>query len=408
MTLDRRDRVVLTVNAGSSSIKLAVYVTQPAFNCALKAQLSGIGGARAALSWTDGQTSHDAAVEAPDVEAATRLVVEWLDGRGVFDAIDGIGHRVVHGLDRNAPSPITPGLLADLRGAIVFAPEHLPAALALIDACARRRPQLAQVACFDTAFHATMPPVATRLSIPRRYQTSRVRRYGFHGLSCEYLIEELARLAGPAAASGRVLLAHLGNGASLTAVRDGRSVDTTMGFTPAAGLVMGTRSGDLDPGVLLHVARTEHLTIAQLDRMVHHESGLLGVSGLSADMRELLAAETHDQAAADAVALFCASARKQIGALVTVLGGLDTLVFSAGIGERSAPIRARICDGLAFLGIELDARRNATHAPVISSDASRVAVRVIPTDEQLMIARSVCRVLDAASGGDDCRPARTA
>ncbi len=407
MTPDRIRRV-LTVNAGSSSIKLATYVVRPAVTRVLSAQLSGIGGTQAAFSWTDGDTSGHAAIEAPDAEAGARLVLEWLDDRGVFDSIDGIGHRVVHGLDRTAPAPITQDLLSDLRDAIVYAPEHLPPALALIDACARRRPALPQVACFDTAFHAGIPRIATLLSIPRRYQTPRVRRYGFHGLSCEYLMEELARLAGSAAAGGRVLLAHLGNGASITAVRGGRSVDTTMGFTPAAGLVMGTRSGDLDPGVLLHLARTEHLTIAQLDRMVHHESGLLGVSGLSADMRELLAAEARDESAAEAVDLFCASARKQIGALATVLGGLDTLVFSAGIGERSAPIRARICAGLAFLGVEIDERLNAVHAPVISSDSGRVEVRVIPTDEQLMIARSVWRTLDAADGRDDCRRARTA
>ena len=227
-------------------------------------------------------------------------------------------------------------------------------------------------------------------------------------MSCEYPIEELARLAGSAPANGRVLLAHLGNGASITAVKGGRSLDTTMAFTPAAGLMMGTRTGDLDPGVLLHLARTENLTIPQLDRMVHHESGLLGVSGRSADMRELLAHEPDDEAAAQAVALFCYDATKQIGALAAVLGGLDTLVFSAGIGERSATVRARICDGLAFLGIELDDRRNAAHAPVISSDASRVAVRVIPTDEQLMIARSVCRLLDTSRCVDDCPHARTA
>jgi acetate kinase len=403
-----RGRRILTINAGSSSIKLAAYVVQSAVRRTLTAQLSGIGGTRAAFSWTDGDTSEDIAVDAPHVDAATRFVLGWLDDRGLLDSIDGIGHRVVHGLDRTAPARVTPELLSDLRGAVAYAPEHLPAALALIDACAHRRPQLPQVACFDTAFHAAMPPVATLLPIPRRFQTSRVRRYGFHGLSCEYLIEELARLAGSAIANGRVLLAHLGNGASITAAKGGRSLDTTMAFTPAAGLMMGTRTGDLDPGVLLHLARTENLTIAQLDRMVHHESGLLGVSGRSADMRELLAHERHDEAAAQAVALFCYGATKQIGALATVLGGLDTLVFSAGIGERSAPIRARICDGLAFLGVELDDRANVAHAPVISSDASRVAVRVIPTDEQLMIARSVCRLLDTARDDDDCRHARTA
>jgi acetate kinase len=400
-------RRILTVNAGSSSIKLAAYIAEAAVTRTLSAQLGGIGGTRAAFSWTEGGASKEITVDAPDMDAAIRFVFRWLDNRGLLGSIDDIGHRVVHGLDRTAPAPVTPDLVSDLRGAIAYAPEHLPAALALIDACAQRQPQVPQVACFDTAFHTTMPRVATLLPIPRRFQTSRVRRYGFHGLSCEYLMEELVRLAGSAVANRRVLLAHLGNGASITAVKGGRSVDTTMAFTPAAGLMMGTRTGDLDPGVLLHLARSEKLTLPQLDRLVHHESGLLGVSGRSADMRELLAHEQDDAAAAEAVALFCYDAAKQIGALAAALGGLDTLVFSAGIGERSAPIRARICDSLAFLGIELDDRRNAAHASVISSDASRVAVRVIPTDEQLMIARSVCRLLDAAPL-DHCRDARTA
>jgi acetate kinase len=242
-----------------------------------------------------------------------------------------------------------------------------------------------------------MPRVAKLLPLPRRFDAKGVRRYGFHGLSYAYLMEELARLGDPAATTGRVILAHLGNGASLAAVRDGRSIDTSMGFTPTAGLVMSTRSGDLDPGLAPYLARTEQITSKQFYEMVNHESGLLGVSETSSDMRDLLAQEPGDVRAAEAVALFCYQARKWIGAFAATLGGLDTLVFSAGIGENCPPIRARLCAGLSFLGIELDEVRNADNAPLISTDAGRVAVRVIHTDEELMIARSICRVLGPAA-----------
>jgi acetate kinase len=249
------------------------------------------------------------------------------------------------------------------------------------------------VACFDTAFHHDLPRVARLLPIPRRYEAQGVRRYGFHGLSYAFLMGELARLAGTEAAQGRVILAHLGNGASLAAVHGGKSIDTSMGFTPAAGLVMSTRSGDLDPGLVSFMARSEQMTASQFDQMVNHESGLLGVSETSSDMRDLLAQEAGDVRAAEAVALFCYQAKKWIGSFAAALGGLDTLVFAGGIGENAPLVRARICDGLGFLGIELNETRNAKSAPLISPDAGRVAVRVIRTDEELMIARSVIRLL---------------
>jgi acetate kinase len=253
------------------------------------------------------------------------------------------------------------------------------------------------VACFDTAFHGSMPRVARLLPIPRRYEARGVRRYGFHGLSYAYLVEELERLGDPAATSGRAILAHLGNGASLAAVRDGKSIDTSMGFTPAAGLVMSSRSGDLDPGLVSYMARSEQMSASQFDRMVNHESGLLGISETSPDLRDLLAREAGDVRAAEAIALFCYQARKWIGAFAAALGGLDTLVFAGGIGENAPLIRERICDGLGFLGIELNPERNAKNEPLISPDAGRVRVRVMHTDEELMIARSVIRVLDPGS-----------
>jgi acetate kinase len=256
----------------------------------------------------------------------------------------------------------------------------------------RRHPKLPQVACFDTAFHRTMPRVARLLPLPRRYDAKGVQRYGFHGLSYAYLMEELRRLDA-AAVKGRVILAHLGSGASLAAVRDGKSIDTSMGFTPTSGLVMSTRTGDLDPGVMYYLARTERMTAPQVQQMVNHRSGLLGVSGTSADLRDLLARERRDARAAEAVALFCYQVKKWIGAFAAALGGLDTLVFAAGIGENAPLVRERICAGLGVFGIALDRKRNAKNAPLISTDAGRVKVRVIRTDEELMIARSVTRVL---------------
>jgi acetate kinase len=270
-------------------------------------------------------------------------------------------------------------------------PDHLPREIELIETFGQRHPKLAQVACFDTAFHQTMPRVAKLLPIPRRFDAKGIQRYGFHGLSYAFLMEELARLGDPAATTGRAVLAHLGNGASMAAVRDGKSMDTSMGFTPTAGLVMSTRSGDLDPGLAPYLARTEQMTTKQFYEMVNHESGLLGVSETSSDMRDLLDHETQDARAAEAVALFCYQAKKWIGSLAAALGGLDTLVFAGGIGENVALVRARICEGLGFLGIELEESRNAESAALISKDGSRVAVRVIRTDEELMIARSVLR-----------------
>jgi acetate kinase len=295
------------------------------------------------------------------------------------------------------PELVAQELLDELHRLRPYDPDHLPREIELIEAFRQRHPQLPQVACFDTAFHRAMPRVAKLLPIPRRFDAKGIQRYGFHGLSYAYLMEELARRGDPAAAKGRVILAHLGNGASLAAVRDGKSIDTSMGFTPTAGLVMSTRSGDLDPGLAPYLARTEQMTTKQFYEMVNQQSGLLGVSEISPDMRDLLAQESADVRAAEAVALFCHQTKKWVGAFAAALGGLDTLVFSAGIGENCPSIRARICEGLGFLGIKLNVARNAENAAVISTDASPATVRVIRTDEELMIARSVCRVLGLAT-----------
>lgn len=291
-------------------------------------------------------------------------------------------------MKRSAPEMVTPKLIAELRRLTPYDPDHLPREIELMEVIRRRHPKLPQLACFDTSFHRTMPRVATLLPIPRHYEKKGVQRYGFHGLSYAFLMDELRRLA-PAAARGRVILAHLGNGASLAAVRRGKSIDTSMGFTPVSGLVMSSRSGDLDPGLLSFLARREKMTPTQFERMVNHESGLLGVSETSSDVRDLLARESRDERASEALALFCYQAKKWIGAYAAALGGVDTLVFAGGIGENAPVIRTRICAELGFLGIALDRTRNKKSEAIISTRTSRVTVRVIPTNEELMIARSV-------------------
>jgi acetate kinase len=332
-------------------------------------------------------------VSAPDHTAAVGALMDWIE-RGGSDALSAVGHRVVHGGPKySEPQRINAEMVEELHRLSPFDPEHLPEEILLTEAFHRRFPDLPQVACFDTGFHHDLPRVAQLLPIPRRYEAQGVRRYGFHGLSYAFLIGELARLAGTEAAQGSVILAHLGNGASLAAVRDGKSVDTSMSFTPTAGVPMSTRSGDLDPGLIWYLARTEKMSAKQFHEMVNFQSGLLGVSETSSDMRDLLDCETRDVRAAEAIALFCYQVKKCIGAFAAALGGLDTLVFAGGIGENAPTVRTRICDGLGFLGIELDQTRNVANGGVISSVASRIPVRVIRTDEEWVIASMVCRVL---------------
>jgi len=388
---------ILTINGGSSSIKFALFEAGEPLRRILGGELERIGTPQAALRVKGANPADNFSrpVAATDHNAAVGALTDWIEKHSGRDALAAVGHRVVHGGPKySEPQQVTAEMVEELHRLSSFDPEHLPLEIELIEAFRQRHPQLPQVACFDTAFHRTMPRVATLLPIPRRYEAQGVRRYGFHGLSYEFLMAELGRLGDPAATQGRVILAHLGNGASLAAVRDGKSIDTSMGFTPASGLVMSSRSGDLDPGLVSYLARTEQMSAVQFQKMVNHESGLLGVSQTSSDMRDLLDTETEDVRAAEAVALFCYQARKWIGAFSAALGGLDTLVFAGGIGENAPPVRERICDGLGFLGVELDRECNAKSAALISSRAGRVKVRVIRTDEELMIARSVTRVLD--------------
>lgn len=393
---------VLALNAGSSSIRFALFEAGSAPVRVRGGKIDRIGHRDAELSVVDaGEPVPPVAVDGTSFPSAVEELLKWLKSQPWFGEIEAVGHRVVHGMSHTAPQRATRELLRDLKRIGALDPEHLPQEIQLVEAIGARLPDLPQVLCFDTAFHRDMPRRATQLPIPRRYESLGIRRYGFHGLSYTYLLQELARLRDPHAAHGRVILAHLGSGASLAAVRDGRCIDTTMGFTPTGGLMMGTRSGDLDPGVLIYLAESERMDAPKFRRMLNHESGLKGVSDTSADVRDLLKREADDVRAAEAIELFCYLAKKAIASFAGALGGLDTLVFAGGIGENSPEIRARICEGLGFLGIGLCAPCNARNADVISGDgASAVTVRVIPTDEESVIAQLTAQVLDGRSAGE--------
>ena len=387
---------ILTINGGSSSIKFALFQATQTLTRLISGQIKHIGTPGAVLEITDLTTnkSEHHKVTQTDKDSVLHFLFLFIEKRVAFDQIAAVGHRIVHGGIRySEPQLISPEVLDYLNQIRSYDPEHLPLEIGLIRAIAKEHPKTPQVACFDTAFHKTMPQVAKMLPIPRRYFDQGVMRFGFHGLSYTFLMDELHRTEGAAASNGKVILAHLGNGASMTAVLNGQSMDTTMAFTPAAGLVMSSRSGDLDPGLVGYLARIEHMTAVQFSAMANFEAGLLGVSETSADMSTLLEHEKQDPRAAEAVDLFCYSARKYIGAYAAVLNGLDTLVFAGGIGENAGTIRARICDGLQFLGVTLDPTQNDANAPLISAESSRVRVHVIKTDEEQQIARDVLRLI---------------
>lgn len=383
---------LLAINTGSSSLKVALYsrgVSPLAELCRISVEPIGQSGTRMRATSADGVTV-DEPIDAEDHRTA--LLGALAFARRTFGlSLEAIGHRVVHGgVDHVAPERVTDALLSDLRKLTPIDPDHMPQALAAIEAIAENYPNVPQIVCFDTAFHRTMPLLAQRYALPQWTIDKGIRRYGFHGLSCEFIVGRLAELE-PATLGGRLLIAHLGNGASITAVERGVSVETTMGFSPTGGLMMGTRSGDLDPTVLTYLGRTAQLDAASLDRLVNHASGLIGVSGLSSDVRVLLNASASS--AREAIDLFCYTARKYMGALAAVLGGVDTVVFTGGIGEHAAVVRDGICRGLGYLGLQLDAERNASGADVVSAPGSAVAVRVIGTDEEFVVATHVRHLL---------------
>ncbi len=387
---------ILTINVGSSGIKFALFDVNASTVMLFYGELENINTKNTKLNSTNALTNKESSIsiKAVDQTIAVDFLVEWLQRQNGFDSVSAIGHRIVHGMKHNKPELITSELLDELKKISNYAPEHLPGEIKLIELFKKHYPSLPQIACFDTSFHASMPRVAKLLPIPRRFNGKGIQRYGFHGLSYAYLMEELFRVAGSEAAQGKVILAHLGNGASLAAVKDGKSMDTSMGFTPASGLPMGTRTGDLDSGVAWYLMKFEKLSPKQFSHLVNHESGLLGVSETSSDMRELLKNKNSDNRAEEAIDLFCYQTKKWIGSYAAVLGGVDTLIFSGGIGEHAPEVRDWICSGLQFLGIDIDKKRNVKNEQIISTDKSKVCVRIIQTNEQLMIARLVCSVMN--------------
>lgn len=385
---------ILTINGGSSSIKFALY-NEESLSPILSGEIENVGCQKTSLHYfnitTKEKNSLD--IDVTEQKDVVHFFIDWLEKQDGIDSVKAIGHRVVHGMDHTKPEKITDALINELKKISEYDPEHLPGEIKLIEIFHKRFPSLIQIACFDTSFHTSMPTVAKLLPIPRRYYNMGIKRYGFHGLSYSYLMEELNKLTNNKSSGEKIIIAHLGNGASITAIKNGKSIDTSMGFTPTAGLPMSTRTGDLDPGVASYLMENEKITSKQFNHLINHESGLLGISETNSDMRELLKLQTSDNRAAEAVEIFCYQTKKYIGAYAAALGGLNTLVFSGGIGENAPEIRERICSNLQFLGIEIDKKRNNNHEEIISSDKSKVMTRVIKTNEELMIAKLVRDVI---------------
>jgi acetate kinase len=392
-----RVRRILTINSGSSSVKFSLFAMGLTEAREVSGAIDRIGLKSALFRAVDdtGGTLVETHQDLPDHDAAFDLLFSWLSGSPAGSALDAAGHRIVHGGSHFLlPHIVTQQVMKDLGRLIPLAPDHLPHELKAIRAVERRHRSLPQIVSFDTAFHRHMPKVAQMYPLPRFLWTEGVHRYGFHGLSYEYIMAELAGEAGARAAGSRVIIAHLGSGASMAAVRGGKSLDTTMGFTPAGGLVMGTRPGDLDPGVMLYLMQEKRLRPSTVADIINHHAGLQAVSGMTPDMQELLRAEATESHAAEAIALFCYQAKKFLGAFAAVLGGLDVLIFTGGIGENAPEIRERICEGLEFLGICLDPAANNENRGIISGPDAPVTVRVMKTDEDLMVARHALRLIN--------------
>ena len=396
------DDFALVLNAGSSSLKFRVYSRHDHedWRLASKGQIEGIGTSpHLSAKGEDGQKLVDERYEAAVVrngDDAIKTLSAWLSSNYGGSRVLGVGHRVVHGGPKfGGPVIVDKGVLSDLEDLVPLAPLHQPYNLAAINAVFERLPDVPQVACFDTGFHRGQGPLAELVPLPADLRKGGVQRYGFHGLSYEYIASVLPEVA-PEIAAGRVIVAHLGSGASLCALKDGKSIDSTLGFTALDGLCMGTRPGQIDPGVVLYLFQNLGLSVKEVETLLYKRSGLLGISGISNDMRDLLG--NDDPAAKLAVDYFVYQAAKQIGALTAVLGGLDGIVFTAGIGENSAEVRRRICEGSAWLGVELNEAANEGKETKISSSASKVSVWVIPTNEELMIARHTGRLLGLGRG----------
>lgn len=382
--------LILTVNGGSSSIKFALFEA-PELKRVFEGKIERISLPKSILI-IKGENAKE--VNAPNHKTALDIILDLINERYKGIKISAVGHRIVHGGPRYIKAEIiSKEMLSYLHEIKSFDPEHLPSEIMIAEEITKRLPNAVQVACFDTAFHNTMPETSKILPIPRKYYNKGVRRYGFHGTSYAYLLEKLNEID-KSASKGRIIIAHMGNGVSLAAIKEGKCVDTTMAFTPTAGVSMSTRSGDLDPGLVLYLSKIEKMDSEKFNKMINSESGLLGVSEISSDMRDLLDKESKDKRAKEAIDLFCYQIKKQIGAYAAALGGLDTIIFSAGMGENAPKIRERICRGLEFLGVKLDTKNNELNETVISATDSKVKVKVIKTDEELMIAKTTVRFIN--------------
>lgn len=387
---------LLTINGGSSSIKYALYEIKEPLNQLLSGEIKGInsGNAQHHYIHLEGAHNHHFNVPVNNHSEAAEWLFNWLEKETEFIELKAIGHRIVQGMAHSSPEKITDELLKELKAMSAYDPEHLPAEIKLIEVFRKCYPNIDQVVCFDTSFHTTMPHVAKLIPIPKKYRNKGIKRYGFHGISYSYLIENFRQMEGAEKAKGRIIIAHLGSGASLVAVKNGKSIDTSMGFTPASGLTMSTRTGDLDPGVAWHLQKFEKLSPKKFNHLVNHEAGLLAISETTSDMQELLKIKNKDTRAAEAIDFFCYQNIKWIGAFTAVLGGLDTLIFSGGIGEHSPEVRSKICDGLEFMGIELDEINNMNNRTIISAEESKTTVYMMHTNEELMIAKLACNTLN--------------
>lgn len=386
---------LLIINGGSSSIKFAIYQPEEILTLILSGSINNIGSANSLFQFKNfiSKEEEGITIVVTDFDEAATYLTNWLVKLNSFISVKAIGHRIVHGMQHKSAKKITAKLLTELKQIIPYSSQHLPGEIKLIEIFSRRYPGIVQVACFDTSFHSQMPILGKLLPIPRKYFAMGIQRYGFHGLSYQYLMQELRHIEGNKVLHEKIIMAHLGSGASIAAVKKGKCVDTSMGFTPSSGLVMGTRSGDIDPGVAWYLMQAEKITPQQFNDLINHKCGLLGISETTADMQELIKIKHTDTRAADAFNLFCYQTKKYIGAYTAVLEGLDTLVFSGGIGEHSPEVRSQVCSGLDYLGIVLDEIKNENNELVISTHKSKVRVHVMQTNEQLIIASLICKVL---------------
>lgn len=388
---------ILTVNCGSSSLKFTIYKFGGVENISLSGSFEKIGLSDGTFQVKNasGNILNQIDLQIKNHESAVEQLLNWLETNHYpAEKLDAVGHRFVHGGDKfRNPTFVTPEVLQDFKSIISLAPDHLPVEIKAVETIAKNYPGLRQVLSFDTAFHADMPKVAKTFALTRQLIEEGLKRYGFHGLSYEYIMQEINRVAGSKGAKGRILIAHLGSGCSMAAVKDGTSIDTTMGFTPTGGLMMSTRSGDLDPGVILYLLQEKKLSPETINDILNKQAGLYGISDISSDMEELLKIQDSNSKARESIELFCYLAKKFLGAMTAALGGLDTLVFTGGIGENAPLIRKLICTDMGFMNIKLDENLNLDNSPVISSDDSSVTVRVIKTNEELMIARHTYKVM---------------